>query len=69
MKKAVQTGQVSKDVNNYLRYIGYSEITPLMNKLEFKREVIHQGKEIPIYMKKLNMNVVIGTFFDYLITK
>ena len=61
-KKVVQTGQVSKDVNNYLRYIGYSEITPLMNKLEFKREVIHKGKEIPIYMKKLNMNIVIGTF-------
>ena len=68
-KKVVQTGQVSKDVNNYLRYIGYAEITPLMNKLDFKREIIHQGKEIPIYMKKLNMNLVIGTFFDYLITK
>lgn len=68
-KKIKTSGNISNDINNYLRYIGYSKITPLLNNIDYQRKIIHTGCQIPFYLKKQYMNTIIGNFFDLLIAK
>ena len=64
------TGVISQDVNNYLKYFGFSKIYPLIKNLECTRESIHSNFEIPKYLDKFKYSrLVIGNFIDFLISK
>jgi hypothetical protein len=64
---------ISKDVANYLRYVGYNNISQQLIELKNERSCI-TGKErftfnIPINIEKLNCATIIGNFMDYTISK
>jgi hypothetical protein len=64
------TGVISQDVNNYLKYFGFSKIYPLIKNLECTRESIHSAFDIPRYLDKFKYSrLVIGNFIDFLIAK
>ena len=64
------TGVISQDVNNYLKYFGFSKIYPLIKNLECSRESIHSNFEIPKYLDKFKYSrLVIGNFIDFLVAK
>jgi len=64
------TGVISQDVNNYLKYFGYSKIYPFIKNLECTRENIHNIFEIPKHLDKFKYSrLVIGNFIDFLIAK
>ena len=60
---------ISKDVSNYLRFIGYSKISEMLLALPNMRSTLHKMIEIPTNIEKLAKRVVIGNFMDYLIAK
>jgi DNA helicase-2/ATP-dependent DNA helicase PcrA len=60
---------ISKDVQNYLRFIGYSKIYDQVSKLNNNRSCINKSLEIPRHIEKLPHKVIIGNFLDYLIGK
>ena len=63
-------GIISYDVNNYLKYFGFSKIYPLLKDLEYERTNIHYGFEIPKYLDKYKYSrIVINNFMDLLIAK
>ncbi len=60
---------ISKDVQNYLRFIGYNKISEQINSLVNTRSSINKMFEIPRHIEKLSYKTIIGTFIDYLISK
>jgi len=70
MQPYQMTGIISQDVNNYLKYFGFSKIYPLIKNLECNRETIHPAFDIPRYLDKFKYSrLVIGNFIDFLIAK
>jgi DNA helicase-2/ATP-dependent DNA helicase PcrA len=64
------TGNISNDVTNYLKYIGYSKIYPLIKDLNINRKSIHPSFEIPKYLEKFkHSRIIIGNFIDFLLAK
>jgi DNA helicase-2/ATP-dependent DNA helicase PcrA len=64
------SGNISHDVNNYLKYLGFGKIYPKLKELECDRKSIHSGIEIPKYLDKFRYSrSVIGNFYDFLIAK
>jgi hypothetical protein len=64
------TGNISYDVNNYLKFFGYYDIFPMIKDIETDRYNLHTGYEIPKYLDKFrNTRIIIGNFFDYLCAK
>lgn len=64
------TGNISNDVTNYLKYIGYSKIYPLIKDLNINRKSIHLSFEIPKYLEKFkHSRIIIGNFIDFLLAK
>ena len=60
---------ISKDINNYLKYYGYSMITPMLLKLNNIRNNINKNIIIPSDIDKIGCKYIIGNFMDYLISK
>ena len=64
------SGVISIDVNNYLKYYGFSKIYPILKNIKCERKVLHGGFEIPKYLDKFKYSrLVIGNFIDFLIAK
>jgi len=64
------SGVISIDVNNYLKYYGFSKIYPILKNIKCERKVLHSGFEIPKYLDKFKYSrLVIGNFIDFLIAK
>jgi len=64
------SGVISIDVNNYLKYYGFSKIYPILKNIKCKRKVLHSGFEIPKYLDKFKYSrLVISNFIDFLIAK
>ncbi len=60
---------ISKDVQNYLRFIGYNKISSQLVGLENNRSCVNKNFEIPRHIEKMQNKNIIGTFIDYLISK
>jgi hypothetical protein len=61
---------ISIDVNNYLKYYGFSKIYPILKNIKCERKVLHGGFEIPKYLDKFKYSrLVISNFIDFLIAK
>jgi hypothetical protein len=69
LSKIEPTLIISKDVQNYLKYIGYNNINKLLLSLVNNRSCINKMLDIPKYVDKLPKKYIIGTFIDYLISK
>ena len=66
----VMSGVLSIDINNYLKYYGFSKIYPILKNIECERKILHSRFEIPRYLDKFKYSrLVIGNFFDFLISK
>ena len=64
------SGVISIDVNNYLKYYGFSKIYPILKNIKCERKVLHGGFEIPKYLDKFEYSrLVISNFIDFLIAK
>ena len=64
------SGVISIDVNNYLKYYGFSKIYPILKNIKCERKVLHSGFEIPKYLDKFKYSrLVISNFIDFLIAK
>jgi len=64
------TGNISHDVNNHLRYFGFSEIYPILKDFECERKQIHYNFEIARYLDKFKYSrIIIGNFMDFLLAK
>ena len=64
------SGVISIDVNNYLKYYGFSKIYPILKNIKCERKVLHGGFEIPKYLDKFKYSrLVISNFIDFLIAK
>jgi DNA helicase-2/ATP-dependent DNA helicase PcrA len=64
------SGNISLDVTNYLKYIGYSKIYPLIKNVNIERTSIHPSFEIPKYLDKFKCSrIIIGNFIDLLLSK
>ena len=64
------TGKISTDVNNYLRFMGYNELVPIVTNLNHERKNINTfcKSDLPI-PNDLKYPFVVGNFMDYLIAK
>jgi len=60
---------ISKDVQNYLRFIGYSKIYNQISQLTNNRYSVNKPFYLPQHIEKLQNKVIIGNFIDYLISK
>lgn len=60
---------ISKDVQNYLRFIGYSKIYNQLHELKNNRYYANKSLDIPKDIEKLPHKIIIGNFIDYLIAK
>ena len=60
---------ISKDVQNYLRFIGYNKIFNHLYNLNNTRSCVNKIFDIPRHFEKLQNKTVIGNFLDYLISK
>lgn len=61
---------ISKDVNNYLKFYGFSKLFPIIKELKCERKNIHKSFEVPRYLDKFKYSrIVIGNFIDYLLAK
>ena len=69
IEKNQPTLVISRDVQNYLRFIGYSKIYEQIHQLTNSRSCVNKPFEIPRQIEKLPNKVVIGNFIDYLIGK
>ena len=69
LEKIQYTLVISKDVQNYLRFIGYSKVYEQISQLINSRSCVNKPFEIPRHIEKLPNKVVIGNFIDYLIGK
>jgi DNA helicase-2/ATP-dependent DNA helicase PcrA len=69
IEKVQPTLVISKDVQNYLRFIGYSKVYDYISQLINTRGCANKLFDIPRHIEKLPYKVVIGNFIDYLIGK
>lgn len=69
LEKIQHTLVISKDVQNYLRFIGYSKVYEQISQLTNSRSCVNKPFEIPRQIEKLPNKVIIGNFIDYLIGK
>ena len=60
---------ISKDVQNYLRFIGFNNINQQINSLVNNRSCVNKPFEIPRHVEKMPYKNIIGNFIDYLIAK
>lgn len=60
---------ISKDVINYLRFIGYEKVNKYLSSLENNRSNINKPFDFPSYAETLSDKHIIGNFMDYLISK
>ena len=60
---------ISKDVQNYLRFIGYIKIYDQLYQLNNTRGCVNKFFDIPRHIEKLQNKTIIGNFLDYLISK
>ena len=60
---------ISKDVQNYLRFIGYAKIYEQLSQLINIRTYVNKSFEIPNNIEKLQHKIIIGNFIDYLVAK
>ena len=60
---------ISKDVQNYLRFIGYNKISDQLSQLINNRSCVNKNFDIPRHIEKLQNKTIIGNFIDYLISK
>ena len=60
---------ISKDVQNYLRFMGYSEVFDQLYHLNNIRSCVNKNFDIPRHIEKLQNKTIIGNFLDYLISK
>jgi DNA helicase-2/ATP-dependent DNA helicase PcrA len=64
-----KTGIISTDVNNYLRFNGYTKLSQLINTIPHNRTNIINSKDyLPIHCD-LKYMYIVGNFMDYLIIK
>jgi hypothetical protein len=64
------TGNITTDINNHLKYIGFAKIYPLLKNVDCTRENIHHQFDLPKFFDKFKYSkTVIGNFFDFLIAK
>jgi DNA helicase-2/ATP-dependent DNA helicase PcrA len=63
------TFNISKDIMNYLKFTGYSNITPQLLPLVNNRSNIHKTLDLPNCIETMGNKMVIGNFMDYLISK
>ncbi len=69
IEKMVPSLIISKDVQNYLRYIGYNKIYEQISSLNNNRSGINKPFDIPRHIEKLPNKNIIGNFIDYLVAK
>ena len=69
LEKIKPTLIISKDVQNYLRLIGYSKIYEQISQLINTRKNVNKPFDMPAYIEKLPNKTIIGNFIDYLIAK
>ena len=69
IEKIQPTLIISRDVQNYLRFIGYAKVYDQLSSLINIRSCINKSFEIPRYIEKLPYKIVIGNFIDYLVAK
>lgn len=63
------TGFISKDVNNYLRFKGYNELSKIINNIPHERtNFLTKNMYLPI-SNNLKYMFIVGNFMDYLIIK
>lgn len=67
------TGNVSKDVMNYLRFNGFKNIRDMVKCLEFETKGINKQMDnlsnIQRFTKKYSHRLIVGNFVDYVIAK
>ena len=62
-------GKINNDINNYLNFIGFSQIYPIINNLKNKKIKIIEKLDIPKYLNSVNDKFILTKFFGYLINK
>jgi hypothetical protein len=60
---------ISRDVQNYLRFIGYNKISEILTSLNNTRTSVNKSLEIPRHIEKIQNKNIIGNFIDFLIAK
>jgi hypothetical protein len=60
---------ISRDVQNYLRFIGYSKVYEQISGLVNVRTCVNKSFDIPRHIEKLPHKTIIGNFIDYLVAK
>ena len=61
---------IAQNINNYLKFNGYSKIYPYLKDLTINKEQLHTAFEIPRYLDKFKYSRgIINTFIDLLIAK
>ncbi len=60
---------ISRDVQNYLRFIGYSRVYEQISSLSNVRTCVNKSFDIPRHIEKLPHKIVIGNFIDFLVAK
>jgi hypothetical protein len=67
------TGNVSKDVTNYLRYNGFNKIRNMVSNLKFETKGVNKQIDNFANLQKLSKGyynkVILGNFLDYTISK
>jgi len=69
IEKILPTLIISKDVQNYLKFIGYEKIYDQISKLNNIKTYNNKCLDIPRYIEKLSNKNIIGNFIDNLIAK
>ena len=69
IEKNQPTLVISKDVQNYLRFIGYSKVYDQIYQLINIRGCVNKPFDIPRHIEKLPNKFIIRNFIDYLIGK
>lgn len=60
---------ISRDVQNYLRFIGYNKVASYFSQLVNTRTNVNKPFDVPRHIEKLPNKMIIGNFIDYLISK
>lgn len=65
------SGLINVDVSNYLKYTGFTQITPILRELKYDKLNIHESFETNAsHLSKIKYShIVINNFMDYLIMK
>ena len=69
-KSYEMSGIIAQDVNNYLKFYGYSKITSLIKNLKCEKIKLHDKINIPKYLDKFKYSkFIICNFIHFLISK